>query len=304
MGQRIHYRFLSYIIILLIIVQCQPLNETITAPDVPTTSPTIEPTVTLAQDADLLDVIRQREILRIGIRIWPSAEYTPPAFRGASNAVTGGILQGFEVDVAKVLAEGLELELELVEAYPPVINSGDWQGAWDIALATLTPQNTNEEVLYSEPYGYLPLALAVPTNSEISSIDQLGGQPVAVLEHSTYHQAAIQAGQIPVELQLVPVSSLPKAIRQLGSPENNEFAALFGPTPILQAAQTQGETIQLLQTTQPAIVQPLVVAVAPQDDWLNNRLLEEINQVFQEAHRQGILAEIYLQWYGEDLSRY
>ena len=97
----------------------------------------LNPPIQPGDGTDLIDRLLETGIIRVGIRVWPEANFSPPAFRGASNSITGGALNGFEVDIAHLVAEGLGLELELVEAPPQVITSGNWRGEWDIALASL-----------------------------------------------------------------------------------------------------------------------------------------------------------------------
>ena len=94
--------------------------------ELPTPAPVLIPPIQPGDGSDLIDRLLARGVIRVGPRVWPEAEFSPPAFRGFSNAATGGALNGFEVDIARAVAENLGLELELIEAYPPVIASGDW----------------------------------------------------------------------------------------------------------------------------------------------------------------------------------
>lgn len=314
-------RFAVCLILLLTLTACQATEPP------PATAPPLTPTIILippiqpGDGSDLMDKLLERGIVRVGIRVWPSAEYSPPAFRGAANAITGGALTGFEVDIAHLIAEGLGLELELVEAYPPVITSGDWRGNWDIALAMLAPFDQPPEpslvpLTYSRPYGYMPLGLLLPPGAtEPESLEQLGGQRVGVLEHSAAQQL-LAAGQpltvqnepllatLPANLQISPISNLPKDIQQLAlEPDSADFEAIFGPAPILQQALDEGLPLKLIAPNQLFGVQPLAVATIPQAGLKVERLIAEINHVLDRADRQGTLAEIYLQWYEQDFSR-
>ena len=251
------------------------------------------------------------------------AEFSPPAFRGASNALTGGALNGFEVDIARHLAEQLGLELELVEAYPPVISGGDWRGEWDIALASLAPFDNSDDtstsnIFYSQPYGYMPMGILTPAGSNIQSIAQLEGRRVGVLEHSPYQRLLTPENDPPTvygqqliaqpfpPLQLIVVSNLQKAIHQLGQSreeeDNPRLDAIFGPAPLFQEAAKIGLPVQLADEGKNIGVQPLVIAVVPQDGLKVERLMAEINTALDRLQRQGTLSEIYLRWYNQDLS--
>ena len=325
---RLSLPLISFFLIILLAAQCQP-----TSTPAPVTNDRQTPTVRLippiepGDGSDLIDALLERGVLRVGVRVWPAAEFSPPAFRGFSNAATGGALNGFEIDVARLLATGLGLELELVEAYPPVINSGDWQKRWDIALATLTPfdpaaDQKGQALLFSQPYGYLPLGILIPDRADdLETLGQLSGRAIGVLEHSAYEQllnangAALRVQNrplrpdLPADLHLVPVSNLAKAIQHLAGQEldtpteRTEFEAIFGPAPILQEAVKSGLAVKLATPTETIGGLPLAVAVVPQDNLKVSRLLEEINIILKRAHRRGTLAEIYLRWYGQDLSQ-
>lgn len=312
-----------FIIVCLTAAQCQP-----TPTAEPTSQPTSQPTPLLfppiepGDGTDLIDHLLETGILRVGIRVWPDATYAPPAFRGFSNAQTGGALNGFEVDLAHQLAVGLGLELELVEAYPPVITSGDWRGQWDIALASLVPfdqppAQSQTTLFYSRPYGYIPMGLLVPAAANnIAGLSDLAGRKVGVLEHSSYQRllaegAALTVNQqplltgLPANLQPAPMSNLSKAIRQLAQLKGEDaanFAAIFGPAPIFQEAIKSELPVKLVAPESPAL-QPLAVGVIAPDGFKVDRLIGAINQVLDRLDRQGNLAEIYLKWYDQDLSR-
>ncbi len=317
---------------ILLAAQCQPTDQ---PPNQPTSEPTAQPTIVLippiqpGDGSDLIDQLLESGVIRVGIRVWPEAGFSPPAFRGFSNAVTGGTLNGFEVDIAHLLAEGLGLDLELVEAYPPVIASGDWRGEWDIAIASLSPFDqppeispgqARESLVFSKAYGYMPLGILIPAaENNIQAVGDLSGRKVGVLEHSSYQRLLGSGGQsltvqnqpllaaeMPAGIQVVALSNLLKAIRQLGQPESDQEAAvqaLFGPAPIFQEAVKTDLAVKLAPQVQNLGFQPLAVAAVPRDGLKVDRLLLEINKILDRLQRRGTLAEVYLRWYEQDLSQ-
>ena len=316
----------------ILLAACQPTEQ---PPNQPTSEPTAQPTIVLippiqpGDGSDLIDQLLESGLIRVGIRVWPEAGFSPPAFRGFSNAVTGGTLNGFEVDIARLLAEGLGLDLELVEAYPPVIASGDWRGEWDIAIASLTPFDQPPEIppgqagkplIFSKPYGYMPLGILIPAaENNIQAASDLSGRKVGVLEHSPYQRLLSPGGQsltvqgqpllaaeMPPDVQAVGLSNLLKAIRQLDQPESDQEAAvqaIFGPTPIFQEAIKTDLAVKLAPQAQNLGFQPLAVATVPRDGLKVDRLLLEINKILDRLQRRGTLAEVYLRWYEQDLSQ-
>jgi polar amino acid transport system substrate-binding protein len=323
---------LVILVVLLTAVRC-PQSAPPT-PD-PLRSPPPEPTIVLippiarGDGTDLIDQLLATGIIRVGIRVWPEAAFAPPAFRGFSNATTGGALNGFEVDLAHLLAEGLGLELELVEAYPPVIASGDWRGEWDIGIASLVPFDQPTEpsssravpgLIFSEPYAYMPMGILVPASENgLGSVGDLSGRKVGVLADSPYEVLVaprdepltvqgrpVLAAALPGDIEIVPESNLLKTIRLLGQPagaETTDVAAVIGPAPILQEAVNADLPVKLGLQAQNLGYQPLAVAAVPRDGLKVDRLIVEINNVLDRLQRRGILAEVYQRWYRQDLSR-
>jgi len=159
------------------------------------------------------------------------------------------------------------------------------------------------------------MAILTPAATEdIETIDQLAGRRVGVLTTSAY-ETILTADQpltwqnqplhppLPAGIQAVPVSNLALAIDQLSNPAANDLEAIFAPAPILEEAIRSGLPLKVAIPPQAMGTQPLALAIAPQDGLKVDRLQREINNLLELKRRQGALAEIYLQWYGQDLSQ-
>ncbi|MBE7553044.1 MAG: transporter substrate-binding domain-containing protein [Anaerolineales bacterium] len=314
----LNLKFICFsLFICLIAAQCQVVPPPTPTPQPsPPPTPLLIPPIQRGDGSDLLDHLLDSGVIRVGIRVWPEAVFSPPAFRGFSNAETGGALNGFEVDLARQVAEGLGLELELVEAYPPILSTGGWQGQWDIAIASLVPFDQPEDaagppLTFSRPYAYMPMGiLSLATANDIQGWDSLAGRQVGVLEDSAYQYLLAPGGaaltsqhqpllpQTPPGIQPVALANLQKAIRQLGQAEF-KLDALFGPGPVFQEAVKSELPVKWVK----AGVQPLAIAAVPRDNLKVDRLILEINKIVDRLHRQGTLSEIYLHWYGQDFSQ-
>jgi ABC-type amino acid transport substrate-binding protein len=322
MGQfctSVRLNLIFMLVLLLTAAQCEA-TPTPTA-TLPPPTPLLIPPIPRGDGTDLLDSLLDSGVIRVGIRVWPEASYSPPAFRGFSNARTGGALNGFEVDLAHLLADNLSLELEMVEAYPPVLPTGNWQGQWDIAVAMLaaldpgSPASTGK-LVFSKPYGYMPFGVLIPaTTTNIQSFANLSGQRVGVLAHSTElhllttnevtltFQGQPLIPPSPTNVQWTPLDNLPKAIRQLGEGTSPQLQAIFGPTPILEEAIKSDIAVKLAPQAAQVTTLPLAIAVVPRDNLKVDRLIQEIDKALDRLRRQGALAEVYQRWYGQDLSR-
>lgn len=287
-------------------------------PPTPITIPTIPP----GDGSDLLDHLLESGVIRVGVRVWPEAEFSPPVFRDISYTEAGGALTGFEVEIARLVAAGLGLELSLIEADPQRLETGEWGDEWDIAVASLTPVDQPlpgtpaQSMAYSIPYAFMPIGLlAAKSDNPINDLSQLSGKKVGVLEDSIHQRLLTPQGAkltvqgqsfmlpLPADIQAVNLSNLQKSIRQMGqSPAGRgQLDAILGPTPMFEQAVDQDLTIQI--ALQRVGMQPLSIAVVPRNDLTITRLIGEINKILARLQEQGVLAEIYQRWYGKDLSR-
>lgn len=311
---------LFFLLLPLTLTQCQLLPTPTPQPSTPIVVPSLQP----GDGTDLLDQLLERGRIRVGIRVWPDPDFSPPAFRDVSSAAIGGALTGFEVETAELIATGLGLELELVQADPQTIISGDWQGEWDVAMASLAPtaprppDAPGQSLTYSLPYAYLPMGVLIPGEEEnIETFDDLSGRTVGALEYTLYQdlltpgpdQGALQQRYLttfaPADVTLVPLSNLPKSIRSLGDAAQSDeiqLKAIFGPTPIFQQAIERDLPVKLAPEAKRVGWHPLSVAAVPRDGLTPDRLVSEINQTLLRLQEQGTLAEVQYRWYGQDLS--
>ncbi len=316
---RLKISLLALITALLLTAGCQPATPPPTATPQPSPTPMLIPPIPRGDGSDLLDRLLDKGIIRVGIRVWPEASFSPPAFRGFSNAAIGGALTGLEVDVAKAIALNLGLELELVEAYPPIIAGGDWRGEWDIAIASLVPfdappPNTRPDIRYSRPYALMPTGLLLPQTSPVSGAAQLGGRAVSALEHSVYQRMLTPGeplppvggqslrGELARDARLLVLSNIQKSIRET---EEGKFRvdAYLGPAPVFeQAIRENNLPLRIIRDNEALPPQPLVIAAVPQDGLAVDRLIAEIDTVLIRLQSHGTLAELALKWYGEDIS--
>lgn len=291
----------------------------LTSPPPPTPTAPGFASVQPGDGSDLLDQLLANGKLRAGMRVWPAAEYAPPAFR---DTVTGGALNGFEVETVRLVAAGLGLELELIEADPWLLEQGSWDNHWDVGLGLLAPLDqpavgASPALRYTIPYVYLPTGIALAAaDHRIEDLDQWVGRRLGVLEYSLYQRhlmaqapLTIQQQQFllafPAGIRPVPLSSLQASIQVLGrvGPDERPFDALFGPTPIFEQAMRQGERIKLAPKAKFTGFHPASIAVTPRDGLAVERLISEINRILVALQQQGLLAELHLKWYGQDYSR-
>ena len=129
---------------------------------------------------DLYDDIKTRGMIRVGI----NTDSKPFSF--IDNK---GDIVGYDVDLAKYIAQYLLNDPERIEIVPITISNRLIKastGEVDVVISTVTINPQREEVVsFSIPYDVAGQALLVPSNSAITSISDLAGQTVGVIFGTT-----------------------------------------------------------------------------------------------------------------------
>jgi len=130
-------------------------------------------------NADALDQIKARGVLVVGTK----ADYRPFGFRDASGAIVG-----FEPDLAKDIAAGLGVRLELV----PVVGSTRIQllsdGKLDLLIATMndTPERRKLVDIVQPSYYASGVNALAPRSLQLHVWQQLRGKPVCTIDAAFY----------------------------------------------------------------------------------------------------------------------
>ena len=160
------------------------------------------------------------ETLRIGMECdyapfnWTQAEPSDPAVPIAS----GGYADGYDVRIAKLVAEGLGMELEVVktawDGLPMAVMSGDI----DAIIAGMSPTAERQQTLdFTDPYYESELVVVVRADSPYAAAKSLadlsGGKITGQL--NTFHYSVID--QIPGVAKETAMESFPAMIVALTS---------------------------------------------------------------------------------------
>src|SRR5215510_7145872 len=137
-----------------------------------------------SQADDLLGAIKERGYIVVST----DPNYEPQSFlntEGArpgdtkcpSDLLTTAEMQGFDVDVAIAIGDGLGVETCFATPSWDTITAGSWADNWDISVGSMTITTARQEVLnFSVPYYYTPAVVAVRADGGFSSLADLEGQ--------------------------------------------------------------------------------------------------------------------------------
>lgn len=272
-------------------------------PTVDTTGPGTEPTdqtvcASNTTTGDLLASICEEGVVTVA---------TDPAYPPQSSFnVETGEYEGFDIDVATEIANRLGVEIAWEEPKWEAITAGNWQGRWDLSVGSMTVTEERAEVLHFSPaYYYTPASVAVPTESEITSVDQLNGTDIAVCSGCTYDFFLQNTLNIPgytydSPIQDPTIIGVDTDTTAIQAALSGQADAVMSATPTLEAAIEKGREIRLVGD--PLFFEPLSVAIDRSSDLDPTSLVDAVSSIIEDMHADGSLTTLSMEWYGRDLT--
>src|ERR1017187_6545010 len=128
-----------------------------------------------------LDRIQQTKVL-VNV-VDPS--YPPFSFLNQQNQ-----MDGFDIDIAKAVAEKFGAKLRIETPSWEIVTAGRWRGRWDLCICSLTPDKKKAEVLdFVAPYYSSPAVLITTAqNTAIQSVKDMNGKRIGVEQSSSYER--------------------------------------------------------------------------------------------------------------------
>ncbi|RVO20970.1 amino acid ABC transporter substrate-binding protein, partial [Sinorhizobium meliloti] len=132
--------------------------------------------ITYANAGEVLDRVRASKTITVAV----SPNYPPNSFLNDK-----GELVGFDVDVAKLVAEHIGVGVKYETPAWDIITSGRWQGRWDVVVAAMGPTKKRAKVFnFPAIYEYAAIIAAVHKDSKADKLQDLNGKVVGVLAGS------------------------------------------------------------------------------------------------------------------------
>ena len=233
---------------------------------------------------DLLDTIKNRGTLVIATE----GNWSPWTYHDES-----GELVGLDVEIGKLIAEGLGVTAEFQETDWDSILAGVDSGRFDIACNGVGYTETRaEKYSFSTPYVYTHKVLVVASdNEDIKTIEDLKGRTTANSPSSTYAQLAEDQGAT-----VTYVSTLGETIELLryGRVDATINAQVSIEDYLKQHPDANIKIVQVLPGD--PVAHP--VRKAPETD----SLVAAIDEILENARKDGTLSAISLKYFGLDLT--
>lgn len=242
--------------------------------------------LTVTASADLLDQIQERGTIIIGLE----GDWAPWSFVDENDE-----LAGFDVEVARAIAAKLGVEVQFIPGEWDGLFAGMDAGRYDIVIngVEVTPERT-EKYDFTEPYAYIRTALIVRGDNEtIKTFDDLKGKKTANSIASTYMNLAEDYGAT-----CYGVDTLDETLTMvLQGRVDATLNAIVSYTDYM--AQHPDANLKVVATTEDASN----VSIPMRKGEETASLMEAINQAIAELHEEGVISELSLKYFGEDISK-
>ena len=117
------------------------------------------------------------------VRISTDPNYPP----FSSLNATSNEYEGFDIDVAKLIAEKLGVTIKWETPSWDALTAGNWADRWDVSVGSMAQTESRTAVIdFSEPYYYALAYVAVPTSSTATSLADLAGKEFCIGSGTLY----------------------------------------------------------------------------------------------------------------------
>jgi polar amino acid transport system substrate-binding protein len=216
------------------------------------------------------------------------ANYAP---QSSIDKATGDLV-GFDVDVAKKMAEILGLQVTFENPAWETIPAGLNQGKYDVSIGSMTVTPERQKALdFTEPYYYTSGQVFVKKGgTQITAVTDLDGKKVGVGAATTYYDYLKANSSADVKTYTTDADAFPDLRNG-----NLDFVMTAGPTG--QQAISQGQPFDF--SGAPLYYEDLAFAIKKgEGDWL-----AMLNYAVNKMHEDGSLTAMSEKWYnGLDLT--
>lgn len=197
---------------------------------------------------------------------------------------------GFDVDVAREIAERMNVEPEFVTTAWDGIIPGLRAEHYDTVLGSMaiTPER-RENVNFSIPYYYSGAQLVVREDSDIDSVEDIAGHTVGVVLGTTFEE---DARELDAELNLYEGDN--ETMMELDS---GRVDGVITDRVVAIEFINEGFDVKMVGD----LLRRETMAVAVREK--ANDLLVELNLILFDMHQDGTLSQISEKWFDTDITR-
>jgi ABC-type amino acid transport substrate-binding protein len=232
------------------------------------------------------DKIKKRGEIVFGVK------FDTPPFGSISEGKTEP--EGFEIDLVTEIARRLGVKPRMVEVNPKNRVANLDGGKIDVITATMIATRARDRAIdFSEPYFEDDQRLLVRGDSKLTSVDQLDGKTVALVQGST--EETVLSKKAP-GAKILSFQSWPTALQSLLRGDADAVSTTVGILTGLKAtAEKSGQNVKIVS---PGISQgPLAMGFRQGDAALR----DEVNATLMGMAEDGTYDRIYRKWWSDVL---
>jgi len=241
-----------------------------------------------------------------------SADVKPdPNTRCSPTQYTANQFEGFDVDVAVAIAEHLGVEPCFVTPPWSQLVSGNWGDNWDIHVGSVAITFSRMKSLrFSQPYYATPtMVLVHEDNTTFKKIEDLSGKRIGVCVGCTFEEYLKGTLRLPGEdmdfrihdAQVIGYQNEDPAIADLSLGDGVNLDAVITILPIVTRAMDAGLPVKILGAPLFFSFASVTMDRASKRD--GTSLMNEINTVINELHKNGSLKSFSIKHQGQDLTQ-
>jgi polar amino acid transport system substrate-binding protein len=220
-------------------------------------------------------------------------------------------MDGFDIDVAKAVAERFGVRLRIETPSWEVVAAGHWRGRWDVCICSMTPDKQKAQVLdFVVPYYNSPVVLiSTAQNTTLHSLGDISGKRVGVEQGSSYERylqkdlVIAAPGARPLsypfdKVRIAPYGSEDLAFQDLALGAGKRIDAIVSNYGTAKARldKTPGK---FRIVGEPLYVEPNWIAIDKGDPEWKLRL----TQVIGDLKKDGTLSRLSTKWLGKDITQ-
>lgn len=269
--------------------------------------------------SDLLGAIQERGYILVST----DPNYAPQSFLNTEgsrpadskcpgDALTTAEMQGFDVDVAIAIGDGLGVETCFATPSWDAITAGNWADKWDVSVGSMTVTTARQQILdFSMPYYYTPAVVAVAADSGITSVEGLAGQAVCAGTATTYEfwlnndkenlglpDSSIYA-IVPDGVTVVPLETDQECAQAIAA-GRKDFVAYVTSETVVDANLAAGMPIVKLDG---AVYSEDLAAAFDKSSTLDTASLRaKVDEIITGMHDDGTLSALSNEWFGMDIT--
>lgn len=235
---------------------------------------------------DLLETIQERGTIIVGLE----GDWAPWSYVDENDELTG-----YDVEVAKAIADKLGVEIQIVPGEWDGLFAGMDAGRYDMVVNGVeVTEERADKYDFSTPYAYIRTALIVKgDNDSIKTFEDLKGKKTANSIASTYMNLAESYGAT-----CYGVSTLDETLTMvLQGRVDATLNAIVSFTDYM--AQHPDSNLKVVATTDEA--SNVAIPMRKGDETASLR--EAVNKAIDELREDGTLSELSTRFFGEDISK-